>query len=119
MSARTELVATLRDALPADWTVLDHARELNNVRRPTVMVETTTIAYGVAAGVWGATVAIFIVSPFEGSEKAEDFLEDGVLTVVKALHELSSTMTTADRVEIGDNRQRAFRINLTYAQKKE
>lgn len=119
MSARTQIVDVLTAELPGEWDVLPHARELNNVRRPTVMVETTSIAYGVAAGVWGAEVAVYVVAPYEDSDDAEDFLEDGVLAVVKALHALSSTMSTADRVELGNNRQRAFRVNLTYAQKKE
>ena len=119
MTARPDFVAVLSAVLPAGWDVLPHARELNNVRRATVMVETTRIVWGIAGGVWGAEVSVYVVAPYEDTDDAETFLEDGVLVVLEALNGLSSTMTGADRVELGNSRQRAFRITYTYAQKKE
>ncbi|MBD8077694.1 hypothetical protein [Cellulosimicrobium arenosum] len=113
MSARTQIVAFLTEALPAEWTVLPFARDLGNLTKPTVSVEMSRVDQGPSQGLWSATCTITLVAPFQDYEAAEDFLEDGLLVTLGVLDGIPNIGLGAERVVIAE-KHHAYQVNITY-----
>lgn len=116
LTARTEIVAHLVEKLPEDYTVLEFARDVDDLSQTTVMVETRRIEPGPAAGSWQATCAIHVVSRFEDYVAAETALEDAVVEVLFALDSLQNLSLVAERVELagadGTAKHHGYRVDL-------
>ena len=116
LTARTEIVAHLVARLPEDYTVLEFARDVDDLTETTVMVETRRIEPGPAAGTWQATCAIHVVARYEDYVAAETALEDAVVEVLAALDSLPNLSLAAERVQLvgtdGAPKQHAYRVDL-------
>jgi len=116
LAARAQIVAHLDAHLPEDYTVLEFARDIDDVAETTVMVETRRIEPGPSSGTRQATCSILVVARFEDYVAAETALEDAVVEVLDALDQLPNISLVAERVDIagadGTAKHHGYRVDL-------
>jgi hypothetical protein len=87
VSARAEFAAALVEHMSTPLRVIDHARSLDAITAPVVMLERTTIAKAPnAQGSFWVTYTIHVIAPQIDPERQDDALDDAVDIVVVALN---------------------------------
>lgn len=113
MSARTELAAYLKDALPVDYDVRPYLRGLDGVAvgKTVVMVQTDRVERANTARVWTAHTSVVVVTGHQDVEQVEDALDAALDAVLVALSEYPPSIEAdAERAVLGD--LQGYRINL-------
>lgn len=89
MSIRAEFAEALRAALPG-VDVIDHAKNLDALAAPAVMLERTIVAKPPnAMGGYLVTFVVHVISPIIGRDTADDALDDTTDGVLVALDGIS------------------------------
>lgn len=100
-TAREALVEQLKPALPKDWKIVEHQRNLDRLAQTTVVLKQESIAKLTAAPLhWlHVTFTITIIDPGTDVVQAEEALDDDVLALCHALDQIDGlTFDTATKV---------------------
>lgn len=90
MGIRAEFADAIRAQLPEGPEVIDHARALDAITDPVVMLERTTVAKPAnAMAGYLATFTVHVISPVIGRDTADDALDDALDVVLLALDGIS------------------------------
>lgn len=88
MGVRSEFAEALKPLL-GGVEVIDHARNLDSLAAPVVMLERTQVAKASnALGAYLTTWVIHVISPVQGRDTAEDALDDSLDTLLVALDQI-------------------------------
>lgn len=101
MSMRSSVVDKLKGELPTSWVIVDDERSLNVISKPTVIVSMRSLAPSDFAPLHNITVtiALLLLSPHTDASKAEDQLDDLIVTTLAAFQNLSGlTWTDASKI---------------------
>lgn len=101
MSMRSSVVDQLKGELPSSWVIVDDERALNVISKPTVIVSMRSLAPSDFAPLHNITVtiALLLLSPHTDASKAEDQLDDLIVTTLAAFQNLSGlTWTDATKI---------------------
>jgi hypothetical protein len=111
MSARTELAAYLKAALP-NYTVHAYAKQLDGAPKTTVMVGSAERVERTLKGVLTAEISIIAVTGLQDPERAEDVLDALLVEVFQALAEFPNSIDAdAERIVYADVLN-GYRINV-------
>lgn len=101
MSMRSNVVDQLAAELPKSWHVVDDERAINTIAKPTVIVSVRSFAPSDFAPLNNITVtiALLLLSPHTDAGKAEDQLDELIVTVLEAFQTLPNlTWTDATKI---------------------
>lgn len=113
--ARLTLARTLRPLLPKGWKVEASSKAVDKINAPVVQLRQTGIARLQQGGgrVYAITFLATITAPHEGTQAAEDALDDGVLELVGALSTAGVMWSDCNKVLTSDQKQLAYDITIT------
>lgn len=99
VSIRAEFAEAIREALPDDLDVIDHAKSLDAIAAPVLMLERTVVAKPAnAMGGYLTTFVVHVISPVIGRDTADDALDDALDVALVALDRITfCNWTTATR----------------------
>lgn len=117
-SPRHVLQGLLKPHLPKKWALKPWMANLDVLSVPTVLFHLTTIEKASAAplGAYSVTVTVYVVTPSEGGEAAEDDTDDLFFEFLKALDAAKIPWTRAEKGPFSEsttNLAWAFTIPLT------
>lgn len=101
MSMRSNVVDQLSAQLPNSWQVIDDERALNAISKPTVLVSMRSFKPSDFAPLHNITVtiALLLLSPHTDASKAEDQLDELIVTTLEAFQTLTGlTWTDATKI---------------------
>lgn len=90
MSMRSSIVTQIEGELPSSWVVVDDERALNVISKPTVIVSVRSLTPSDFAPLHNMTVnvALLLLSPHTDASKAEDQLDELLVTVLEAFQNM-------------------------------